>query len=103
MDHAPGELSLGGLKNPLPVHHNLVTSCFIVVQDQVPTIKPLSNHMKSIGLLGQDWDYPTIGISVKKQIDKILREVRPDIVHANNIFAAKIDLGIQSTFRLRCT
>jgi glycosyltransferase involved in cell wall biosynthesis len=27
---------------------------------------------------------------VKKQINKVLREVRPDIVHANNIFSAKM-------------
>lgn len=27
---------------------------------------------------------------VKKQIDKVLRQVRPDIVHANNIFSAKM-------------
>ena len=28
--------------------------------------------------------------SVKKQIDKVLRDTRPDIVHAHNIFSAKM-------------
>src|SRR5215469_17179832 len=27
---------------------------------------------------------------VKKQVDRVLHEVRPDIVHANNIFSAKM-------------
>lgn len=31
--------------------------------------------------------------SVKKQVEKVLREVRPDIVHAHNIFSAKMMLS----------
>ena len=36
--------------------------------------------------------------SVKKQIDRIIREVKPDIVHAHNIFSAKMALELDVPF-----
>ncbi len=36
--------------------------------------------------------FPFYWHSVKKQVGKVIREVRPDIVHAHNIFSAKINI-----------
>ena len=34
--------------------------------------------------------FPFYWHSVRKQVDKVVREARPDIVHAHNVFSAKI-------------
>ena len=34
--------------------------------------------------------YHFIGIQQKKQLGKVMRESKPDLVHAHNIFSAKI-------------
>jgi glycosyltransferase involved in cell wall biosynthesis len=39
---------------------------------------------------GARYGIPTYWRSVKKQFEKIIRDVRPDIVHAHNIFSAKL-------------
>jgi glycosyltransferase involved in cell wall biosynthesis len=36
------------------------------------------------------WAFPYDWHCVKKQLDRVLHEVKPDIVHANNIFSAKM-------------
>ena len=38
--------------------------------------------------------------SVKKQIDKLLKETKPDVIHAHNIFSAKMRLRTWHTFCL---
>jgi hypothetical protein len=39
---------------------------------------------------GARYGIPTYWRSVKKQFEKIIRDVRPDMVHAHNIFSAKL-------------
>jgi hypothetical protein len=45
---------------------------------------------------GAKFGIPFYFLYVKKQIEKVIRDVRPNIVHGHNIFAAKIisELGV---------
>ena len=36
------------------------------------------------------WDYHSIGILSKKQLERVLKETRPDVIYAHNIFSAKM-------------
>ena len=47
---------------------------------------------------GARYGIPTYWRSVKKQFEKIIRDVRPDMVHAHNIFSAKASIRIWNTF-----
>ena len=51
----------------------------------------------SIGLLGREGESHSIGILSKNNPERVLKETRPDVVHAHNIFSAKLVSEFEDT------
>jgi hypothetical protein len=65
-----------------------------VADDTIPKARYNSDHCQP---------YPWIRHGVKKQVERMWREARPDLVHAHDIFAAKMisELGVPFVSKFR--